>query len=42
VMTPAKAQATGARYLIIGRAVTAAADPAEAMARVVAELGGER
>ena len=33
VMTPAAAQAAGARYLILGRAVTAAPDPAEAMGR---------
>jgi len=39
VMTPSAAQAAGARYLILGRAVTAAADPAAAMARVIAELG---
>jgi orotidine-5'-phosphate decarboxylase len=40
VMTPAAAQAAGARYLILGRAVTAAPDPAAAMAQVVEELGG--
>jgi orotidine-5'-phosphate decarboxylase len=39
VMTPAAAQAAGARYLILGRAVTAAADPRRAMATVLAELG---
>ena len=38
VMTPAAAQAAGARYLILGRAVTAAEDPAAAMDRVLAEL----
>lgn len=38
VMTPAAAQAAGARYLILGRAVTAAADPRHAMATVLAEL----
>ena len=38
VMTPAAAQAAGARYLILGRAVTAAEDPAAAMERVLAEL----
>ena len=37
-MTPSAAQAAGARYLILGRAVTAAADPAAAMERVLAEL----
>jgi orotidine-5'-phosphate decarboxylase len=38
VMTPAAAQSAGARYLILGRAVTAAADPAAAMEQVLAEL----
>ncbi|HTK46533.1 MAG TPA: orotidine-5'-phosphate decarboxylase [Gemmatimonadaceae bacterium] len=38
VMTPAAAQAAGARYLVLGRAVTAEPDPAEAMSRVLAEL----
>ena len=38
VMTPAAAQAAGARYLILGRAVTAAADPRRAMAAGLAEL----
>jgi orotidine-5'-phosphate decarboxylase len=38
VMTPAAAQAAGARYLILGRAVTAAPDPAAAMAQVLDEL----
>lgn len=39
VVTPAQAQSAGARYLVIGRAVTGAAEPAEAMARVQRELG---
>jgi len=38
VMTPAAAQAAGARYLILGRAVTAGADPRRAMTTVLAEL----
>jgi orotidine-5'-phosphate decarboxylase len=38
VMTPAAAQAAGARYLVLGRAVTAAPDPVYAMTRVLAEL----
>ena len=38
VMTPAAAQSAGARYLILGRAVTAAADPRRAMGTVLAEL----
>jgi orotidine-5'-phosphate decarboxylase len=41
VMTPAAAQSAGARYLILGRAVTAAPDPAAAMERVLAELRGD-
>ena len=41
VMTPSAAQATGARYLILGRAVTAAGDPRAAMERVLAELRGD-
>ncbi|MHB1222581.1 MAG: orotidine-5'-phosphate decarboxylase [Gemmatimonadaceae bacterium] len=39
VVTPAAAQAAGARYLVLGRAVTATSDPALAMARVWSELG---
>jgi orotidine-5'-phosphate decarboxylase len=42
VMTPSAAQAAGARYLILGRAVTAAADPARAMSTVLAELAAPR
>ena len=38
VMTPGAAQAAGARYLILGRAVTAAADPRQAMETVLTEL----
>ncbi len=38
VMTPAEAQRAGARYLVLGRAVTGVPDPAEAMARVMSEL----
>jgi orotidine-5'-phosphate decarboxylase len=41
VITPSAAQAAGARYLVLGRAVTAAADPAAAMAQVLAELRDE-
>ncbi|HEX7977638.1 MAG TPA: orotidine-5'-phosphate decarboxylase [Gemmatimonadaceae bacterium] len=41
VMTPAAAQRAGARYLILGRAVTADADPVGAMDRVLAELRSE-
>jgi orotidine-5'-phosphate decarboxylase len=38
VMTPGAAQRAGARYLVLGRAVTGAADPALAMAAVLGEL----
>jgi len=41
VITPAAAQSAGARYLVLGRAVTAAPDPAAAMERVLLELRGE-
>lgn len=37
--TPAAAAAAGARYLILGRAVTGASDPAAAMRQVNQELG---
>ena len=38
VVTPAEASAAGARYIVVGRAVTAAPDPREAMDRVLDEL----
>ena len=38
VVTPAEAQARGARWIILGRAVTGEPDPVAAMARVEAEL----
>ena len=41
VTTPSAAQRAGARYLILGRAVTAAEDPPAAMERVLAELRGD-
>jgi orotidine-5'-phosphate decarboxylase len=40
VMTPAAAAGAGARWLILGRAVTGAADPLAAMAQVRADLAG--
>ncbi|MBI3446340.1 MAG: orotidine-5'-phosphate decarboxylase [Magnetospirillum sp.] len=38
-LTPAEARAKGADVLVIGRPITAAADPAEAAGRIKAELG---
>jgi orotidine-5'-phosphate decarboxylase len=38
IATPKSAAADGAKYLVIGRAVTAAADPAAALETVFAEL----
>lgn len=38
VVTPADAARAGAEYVVVGRAVTAAADPVEAMKRLSAEL----
>ncbi len=40
IMTPSAAAAAGARWLILGRAVTGAAHPAAAMSAVHADLGG--
>jgi orotidine-5'-phosphate decarboxylase len=40
VMTPSQAAAAGATHLVIGRAVTGAADPVRAMRAVLADLGG--
>ena len=42
VVTPAEAAAAGARYIVLGRTVTASSDPREAMERVLAELGNAR
>ncbi len=38
IVTPAAAAANGAAYVIVGRAVTSARDPAAALQRVLAEL----
>jgi orotidine-5'-phosphate decarboxylase len=40
VLTPADAAANGADYLVIGRSITAAADPMAALQRVHRELAG--
>ena len=39
ILTPAKALAAGSDYLVIGRPINQAADPAQALADIVAELG---
>jgi orotidine-5'-phosphate decarboxylase len=41
VATPGEAAAAGVDYVVIGRTVTAAADPAMAMDEVLRELRGE-
>ena len=38
IMTPADARAAGSDYIVVGRPITAAADPAEAYRRCVAEF----
>jgi orotidine-5'-phosphate decarboxylase len=40
VATPARAAELGSDYIVLGRTVTAAADPAAALDRVLAEIGG--
>jgi len=40
VMTPSEAIAAGADYLVIGRPITAAPDPAEAWEKICAEIAG--
>jgi orotidine-5'-phosphate decarboxylase len=41
VVTPARAAAAGASYIVLGRTVTAAPDPRSALSRARAELGEE-
>ncbi|MFC3609045.1 orotidine-5'-phosphate decarboxylase [Stutzerimonas tarimensis] len=40
ILTPAEARQAGADYLVIGRPITGAVDPAEALAALVAGLAG--
>jgi orotidine-5'-phosphate decarboxylase len=42
VSTPAAALAAGANYLVVGRPITAASDPAAAARQIVAEMTSER
>ena len=41
IMTPGAALSAGATHLVVGRAITAAADPVAAARLVLAEMGGE-
>lgn len=42
IMTPAKAMAAGADYLVVGRPITEAADPKAAADAIVAEVGAAK
>ncbi|SHE77124.1 orotidine-5'-phosphate decarboxylase [Microbulbifer donghaiensis] len=41
IVTPAQALEWGADYLVIGRPITAAADPMQALRKILAEIGAE-
>lgn len=41
ITTPAEAIAMGASHLVVGRAITAAADPAQAVKMILAEMEGQ-
>jgi len=40
IATPAEAVAAGAHYLVIGRPITQAADPVEALSSIIEQTGG--
>ncbi|WP_264784420.1 orotidine 5'-phosphate decarboxylase / HUMPS family protein, partial [Gluconacetobacter azotocaptans] len=40
IMTPAQASRAGADWIVVGRPITTAADPAAAAAAIAAELAG--
>jgi orotidine-5'-phosphate decarboxylase len=42
VMTPGEAIAAGSSYLVVGRPITAAADPIQALRSINAEIAGQR
>lgn len=42
IVTPARALELGADYLVVGRPITSAADPLEALQRILAEIGVDK